>query len=405
MPTLAQFGAGNIGRSLVGQLFSRAGWEVIFLDVADSLIDALNARRSYRIVIKDELLPGEPDTIEIRNVSGISLKDRDAALACLAQADLVGTSVGAANLASVCALLAEALPRRTQPLSVLLCENLHAAAAIARAHIENHVRNTCEPDGKISFVEAAISTMVPTLPDAVRRADPLVVHAEAYNTLYLDADACLGPPPSVPGVAWRSDFAAYVDRKLFLHNFGHAATAYLGFLSGKTMIWQCMEDPRIRAEVAACMTEAARGLALRHARTFTFDENRAWMDDLLRRFGNRALGDTVFRVGRDLRRKYARNDRMLGTLRLLRDEQIACRHTARAAAAGLFFAAVDENGAAQPGDSDVVALAREKGVQEVLVAVGNLDPAADAEIIDAVAEEYETLERSERVQPAQQRMR
>ena len=30
---MVQFGAGNIGRSFIGQLFSRSGYEVVFVDI------------------------------------------------------------------------------------------------------------------------------------------------------------------------------------------------------------------------------------------------------------------------------------------------------------------------------------------------------------------------------------
>ena len=42
------------------------------------------------------------------------------------------------------------------------------------------------------------------------------------------------------------------------------------------------------------------------------DELAAHADDLLDRYRNRALGDTLHRVGRDLGRKLARDDRMIG---------------------------------------------------------------------------------------------
>ncbi|MBA7563374.1 Mannitol-1-phosphate 5-dehydrogenase [subsurface metagenome] len=34
---MIQFGAGNIGRSFIGQLFSRSGYEVVFVDINKKL--------------------------------------------------------------------------------------------------------------------------------------------------------------------------------------------------------------------------------------------------------------------------------------------------------------------------------------------------------------------------------
>lgn len=387
-PRLAQFGAGNIGRSLVGQLFSRSGWEVTFLDVVPEVVDALNERHSYMVTVKDEVLPGQPAAIEVGNVRGVDLADRDLAVAAVAQADLAGTSVGAGNLDAACAILADALLRRDAPLSVMLCENLHGAAKIAREFVKSHLPEGFDLDGRIGFVEAAIGKMVPNTPGEVRAADPLAVWAEAYNTLYLDADGYLGAPPPVYGVAWRTRFQAYVDRKLFVHNLGHAASAYAGFLRGKTYIWECMEDPDVKAETRGCMYETSRALAVRHGDVFTFDENRATTDDLIRRFGNRALGDPVFRVGRDLKRKLAPGDRCAGGLRLLAETGTPCDCTARAVANAMRFAAVDEGGNPHPGDAEVTTLARASGPEAVLAAICGLDPGADGRLIETIAAAY-----------------
>ncbi len=48
-----QFGAGNIGRGLMGQLFWESGFETVFVDADPSLVDQLNARGSYPLRILD----------------------------------------------------------------------------------------------------------------------------------------------------------------------------------------------------------------------------------------------------------------------------------------------------------------------------------------------------------------
>ena len=43
------FGAGNIGRGFVGLLLHDGGYELVFSDVAASLVDAINATSSYTV--------------------------------------------------------------------------------------------------------------------------------------------------------------------------------------------------------------------------------------------------------------------------------------------------------------------------------------------------------------------
>ena len=93
-----RFGAGNIGRSLVGQLFSRAGYEVIFVDAISKVVDALNQRREYEVVIKDTLPPAVPDRIAVRNVRAISAGDTEAIAEAISHTDLIATAVGPAVL-------------------------------------------------------------------------------------------------------------------------------------------------------------------------------------------------------------------------------------------------------------------------------------------------------------------
>ena len=43
------FGAGNIGRGFVGLLLHRAGYHLVFADVIDPLITALNHTPTYQV--------------------------------------------------------------------------------------------------------------------------------------------------------------------------------------------------------------------------------------------------------------------------------------------------------------------------------------------------------------------
>jgi mannitol-1-phosphate 5-dehydrogenase len=49
MKKAVMYGAGNIGRGFIGQLFSESGYHVVFIDIADSVVDRLNKDGCYPV--------------------------------------------------------------------------------------------------------------------------------------------------------------------------------------------------------------------------------------------------------------------------------------------------------------------------------------------------------------------
>ena len=102
---------------------------------------------------------------------------------------------------------------------------------------------------------------------------------------------------------------AYVERKLFTLNTGHATAAYLGKLKGISTIGDCVADPAVLEVVKGAMQQSGEGLV----RKFGFDREAhlAYIDKILRRFSNPYLRDECDRVGREPIRKLAPNDRLI----------------------------------------------------------------------------------------------
>jgi len=374
------FGAGNIGRSLAGALFSQAGYEVLFADAAPELVRALHERRRYRVVVKDTLPPGAPGAYWVERVDAVSALDAEAVAAAVARADVIGTAVGAKVLPIVLRSLAAGLARRAAPVSILFCENLHGAAALARRELTAALPPGFPLAERVGLVETSIGKMVPLMPAEVRARDPLEVWCEAYNRIIADRAGFVGSVPVVPGLELKGCFAAYVDRKLYIHNLGHATCACHGHLRGHTFLWQAIGDPAVAAETRAVMEETARALIRRYPGEFDAAGQQAHVDDLVRRFGNRALGDTVFRVGRDLPRKLAPGDRFIGGLRLVAEAGGDLAPLCRAIAAALRFRATDEAG--QPFAADTAFLERvaREGAARVLADHCGLEPDLAARI-------------------------
>jgi mannitol-1-phosphate 5-dehydrogenase len=97
------------------------------------------------------------------------------------------------------------------------------------------------------------------------------------------------------------------------------------------------------------------------------------IEDLLGRFKNRALGDTVYRVGRDLPRKLSRDDRVIGAMLLCVKQNVPFPGIAAVYAAALDFAAPDEQGALFPEDLRFRSELLPLGIEEILRQVSQLD--------------------------------
>ena len=400
-PTFVQFGAGNIGRSFIGQLFARGGFEVVFIDVVEDVVEALNARHRYCVEVRDR----KPESIWVENVRAVNGRDAEAAAEVLASCALCGTAVGPSALPHTQPTIAKALQLRLErglpPLDIILCENLRDAAAIMREGLRRHLPGDFPLDEMVGLVETSIGKMVPIMPDEVRKADPLLVYAEAYNTLICDKRAFRNPIPDVPGLDPKDNMVAYVDRKSFVHNFGHALLAYFGYLEAPELVttWEAVEHPVIGRLTEAGMWESARALVAEYPGEFTEASQAAHIADLMLRFGNKALGDTIYRVGRDTRRKLSREDRVIGPLLLQAKHGAPGEVTALCAAAGMRFLANDEHGQPLQADAELVAEFEAQGPEHILRTVCELDPVADAAAYAAVLAANERLESGRALSP------
>ena len=91
-------------------------------------------------------------------------------------------------------------------------------------------------------------------------------------------------------------------------------TAYIGFLEKDTYVYEAIRNPFIKLMSMRAMQESAAALSDEHG--MPLQKILGHVEDLLYRFGNRALGDTVEKVGKDPVRKLSSNDRLVGSLNL-----------------------------------------------------------------------------------------
>lgn len=381
---LVLFGAGKIGRSFIGQLFSAGGWEVVFVDVYKPVIDELNIRGEYNVITKGN----RESVIKITNVRGVYAGDEKAVISEISNAGIVATSVGQNGLPGIFPLLAKGLVKRWEqnpdsPLDIIIAENLRNAARYFETELEKQLPSNY-PFGKmVGLVETSIGKMVPLMTQRDLQQDVLQVFAEEYNTLILDKKAFKNPIPEIDGLAPKENMKAWVDRKLFVHNLGHTATAYLGYLYNQKFVYlsEVLEIPEIFSEVREIMQQSATTLLKKYPDDFTEESLRNHIDDLLSRFRNHALGDTLFRVGCDLKRKLGPNDRLAGAIKLAIEMNLPYQKILKSLVCGCRFRATDEIGNSLPSDIEFAAI-YETGIKNVLTRICGFDEINEKEVIE-----------------------
>ncbi|HBL77077.1 MAG: hypothetical protein A2W90_19100 [Bacteroidetes bacterium GWF2_42_66] len=340
------FGAGKIGRSFIGQLFGCAGYRVVFIDVDQSLIDGLNRKGCYRVVIEGE----KEEEIVVTNVHAISALDKGKVIEAVSTAGILAISVGKNALEKIIPVIAKGLLQREKnspgtPLDTILAENMRSAADFVREQLMKNLPSRFPVETLVGLVETSIGKMVPIIPLTELEKDPLVVFAEPYNTLIVDRKGFKSPVPQVKGLAPKDNIKAWVDRKAFIHNLGHATAAYFGHFIHPELnyLYEVLDDPEVYKFTKEVMLQSSSVLQTLYPADYSIADLEEHINDLLFRFQNKALKDTIFRVGQDRPRKLGPDDRFVGIIRLAQKLVKPYDKILKAMAYAFFFRATDEN--------------------------------------------------------------
>lgn len=370
MKKAIMYGAGNIGRGFIGKVFSDSGYEVCFLDIMQDVIDEMNRRGEYTVrIVSNE---GETDTT-VRPVRAVN-STTEQAVQEIADCDIMATAVGVNILPRVAPAIARGVIARMEqsgrPLNIILCENQLEVDVLMRGWLYACFNDEQKKwaDENLGLVEPSIGRMVPPLTPEMRAKDKLLICVEPYCELPVDRDAFKGEIPDLVGLVPYSPFEFYIMRKLFLHNGGHALCAYLGNLKGYEYIWQAIADPEIREAARASMLASAHALIARFGEGVR-ENVESNVDDLLRRFQNRALKDTVARVGADPVRKLRRNDRVVGAALFCLEQGVDPSPIITGIVAALKFDRADD-----PTAPEIQKALREQGVEYVMQRYMSLQP-------------------------------
>lgn len=385
-PRALQFGAGSIGRGFIGALLTHSGYHVTFADVNQTLIDAINQEKEYHIHI---LFPdgAETTTTSGKDISGCNSNDQRI-IEEIANANIITTAVGPDVLKYVAPVLARGFSEKrkrkeqragkgkvqgemVEYLNLIACENRVGASSLLKELVLSNMKDEKDKqylEEYIGFPNCSVDRIVPPPStdkalDTSKEHSTLDVDVELFHEWIVQRKALKGNPPfpkEIKGMQLTDRLEAYVERKLFTLNTGHAMTAYLGFLKGYDTIAQSIHDEEVARNVRHAMQES--GSALQRKYNFDSEAHAAYIDKIIDRFRNPHLKDECVRVGREPLRKLGRNDRFVGPAQLCKDYGLPNKHLCRGIAAVMRYENDDD-----PQSVELREKIKQDGVEKVAI--------------------------------------
>lgn len=380
MKKAIQFGAGNIGRGFIGAVLSEAGYHVVFADVNEVVVGRINQDGKYTVEIMDT----ECSKVEISNISAVDSRSPELAKE-IAQAQIVTTAVGLGILPRIAGALAAGIAERysqgiNEYLNVIACENGLRASSQLKEHVYSHLDDDQKAyaDKWIGFPDCSVDRIVPP----IKSENPIDVVVEKFYEWNVERASIKGEVPQIAGMNLADNLIAYIERKLFTLNTGHAITAYLGKLKGLNTIADSISDESVYAIVKAAMQESGEGLVAKYG--FDHDAHFAYIDKIIGRFKNPHLQDDVTRVGREPLRKLSANDRLVKPTLTAREHGFATPNLVLGIGAALHY----DN----PEDPQSVQLQQEiaaNGLAKALEMFTGIS--AEDELSEQIIEAYNTI--------------
>lgn len=361
-------GAGKIARGFIGHLLYLSGIPFTFMEKADGLVELINERGQYTV----NILGHSEKNCVVKGAKAVGFQDGERAAETIAEADAVFTAVGGKNLGALAPYLARGIEMKAKKggvLNIVTCENWKQPAAILRNGIEEMISQDAKEylKNSVGITEAVIMRSAIESDARLLEKDPLIVNVQDFWELPVDASRLAGELPPVQGLKLIPEFTGFLERKFYTYNAANGTVSYLGALLGYERLADAAHDGRIIQVLDGVYQETARALSRKHH--FPLEQQLAFTETSRRKLQDYAIVDFIERNARDPLRKLGKDDRLVGSARLVQEYGIRPEHLCTAIAAAIHYVS--------PGDEFAVELERmrkEEGVDAVLKKVCQLEP-------------------------------
>lgn len=383
MKKAVHFGAGKIGRGFIAELLHDSGYEVIFGDVVDELVDIVNKNYEYSLFLIDH---NYQEKIIDHVIAYSNIKDSDKLIDAMCEAEIITTSVMATNLPKVAPLIAQGLKRRLEQgkdrVIVMACENAIMGTDILKdAMIETKILTEEQINSIAVFPNTAVDRMVF---GGVHNGKEGIEIGDAFE-LVIEKNKLIDPNSEpIKGAEYVDDLMMYLQRKIYIINCGHAIAGYYGqVLKGYDIVQDALRDSELLPQIRTAMLESASALEKKYG--FTHEELVEYMENMMiKRFTTPGVVDPISRVSREPIRKISPNDRIMGPANNCEEYGLDNTYLLKGVACALKFKS--------EGDLQAEELQKyisENGVEEAIVKYTGVQK--DSRMYNIILDEYKKL--------------
>lgn len=341
MKKAVHFGAGNIGRGFIGEILSKNGFEIYFVDTNKAIIDELNTRHSYEIGIASS----SPEKISVSGLFGINNGENpEDVIEAIAQADIVTTAIGPNILPYIAELVAKGIQKRKEEnkqvqIDIIACENMIGGSEFLEKKVAEYLSDSDKVylANYIGFPNAAVDRIVP----GQKHEDLLYVEVEPFCEWVIDEIQIKNKSFKLEGVHYANNLEPFIERKLFSVNSGHATVAYSSAYKGYKTILEGLQHKEILSALKGVQKETRALLLAKWPQYFTEEDLMSYHQMIISRFANPKIIDEVTRVARTPIRKLGYDERFIRPIRELNERGLSYQN--HLDIVGKIFAYQDEN--------------------------------------------------------------
>ena len=369
------FGAGKIARGFIAHLLSLSDIDFIFVEKADALADLINERGQYTI----NILGAPEKNYVVKNAKALKFSQEKEITEAIAEADVVFDAVGGKNLQEIVPFYIKGIEKKAEKggyLNFVTCENWKEPARILKEGIEAGIAPEAREylDNYVGFTESVIMRSGIEAPKELLEKDPLIVNVQNYWHLPVDAARVKGSLPDIKYMEHLTGFAGFLERKFYTYNAANGTTSFVGALLGYKVLAEAAHDERILKILHGVYQETGKALSIKHG--ISLEEQMAFAKTSLNKLQDYTIVDSIERNARDPQRKLGKDDRLVGSARMVLSCGIRPENLCTAIACAIYYR--------NPEDSSAVALekvVKEEGIDAVLEKICGIEPEGELGIL------------------------